>query len=135
MRKIAAIFLIICLLAMPYVGAEENFAGDYQQYYDVLDGLDIICGYEKFDFNATMQRYEFINMVANLYGDTAYTNIKSDDAIALAHGRGLINSIENFEPYTDFLYEEAVKITVCALGYGTLAEFQGGWYQGYIGVA
>ena len=135
MRRILAVLLTVCMLITPAVFATEETAEDNTKYYDVLTGLNIICGYEEFDLGSTMQRFEFINMVANLYGETGYSKVESADATEIAHAHGLIHSVEEFNPYAFILYEEAVKIAVCALGYSKLAEYQGGWPQGYLRVA
>lgn len=137
-KKLLTLLLTICLLVSQLSAvtlAEIADTSDYELYYKVLTELEIINDYEEFDFGSTMTKYEFVNMIENLYGDNKYGTVKSDTAINDAAAQGLISSVEAFQPHDDILYEEAVKIAICALGYGQMAEFKGGWYTGYFAVA
>lgn len=48
---------------------------------------------------------------------------------------GIISPAESFEPDSPVLYNQAVKMVVCAMGYGYVAEYKGGYPSGYLKAA
>lgn len=116
----------------------------------VLSDLGILDGYEDGSFKpeATVTRAEMAKIVCETLGyDNMGTNkTLFDDVdpkhwaggyISIAYGLGIINGYGNgkFGPEDTVTYEQAVKMVVCALGYGPMASSQGGWPAGYTSVA
>lgn len=60
-----------------------------------------------------------------------YNDISTATVMGLIHG----TSDTTFNPENTISYQEALKILVGALDYGTLAQYRGGYPQGYIAVA
>lgn len=56
------------------------------------------------------------------------------DYISAAVSLGVVNGVGNglFAPDANITYPEAMKMLVCLLGYGSVAESKGGWQSGYI---
>lgn len=87
---------------------------------------------------------QFLNVEPKAASDgvnTYYVDIPSDyeyyNEITTATSLGLVNGdpYGAFNPNNTIRYQDAVKIIVEALEYGTLAKYRGGYPQGYIAVA
>lgn len=87
---------------------------------------------------------QFMNVDASAAADgvsTYYNDVPTDyeyyEDITTATVMGIINGDPrgNFNPNNTITYQDALKIVVGALDYGTLAAYRGGYSQGYIAVA
>ena len=87
---------------------------------------------------------QFLNIDASAAVDgenTYYYDVPTDyeyyKEISTATVMGLINGTSDgtFNPEKTISYQDALKILVGALDYGTLAQYRGGYPQGYIAVA
>lgn len=79
-------------------------------------------------FNPTGMSVEFDDIADNHW---------AKDYIAAAVSLGIAGGVGNgnFAPDTNITYPEAMKMLVCLLGYGSVAESKGGWPSGYVAQA
>lgn len=154
-RKILSIALAMSVLLG--VSAQVSAYSDIQSsdgYYNavgLLSELGIIDGYEDGTFrpDKNVTRAEFIKMVVtmlkNSYSAEAQerkAEIFSDvtashwaiDYITAAESSGIINGMGDgtFAPEENITYAQAMKILVCAAGYGQISFDRGGWPNGYM---
>ena len=92
-------------------------------------------------------RGDFVLSVINLLGftagfgngETSFIDVAKDTPYANALEYALILNIvsksESFFPERSITYDEAIKIMVCALGYGEEAKYKGGYPVGYKTIA
>ncbi len=120
---------------------------------DVLSQLQLLQGYEDGTFrpDGNITRAEFAAVVvralglesaaSGMGGATPFKDVPANHWAAgyinLASNAGVINGRGNgiFDPNSNVLYEEAVKMVMAALGYTPAAEASGGYPGGYITVA
>ena len=122
----------------------------YKKALALCQALGIITGYEdgsvKPESNVTRAEMAAIVLrTLNTKTQTNYRNLFTDVAaehwaattIQTAADASIINGMGDgtFNPDGNVLYEQAVKMLVCAKNYGEQAELQGGYPNGYIGVA
>ncbi len=131
----------------------------YAQAVSSLSQLGVINGYEDGTFKPDndVTRAEFTAMLMRAMGagslgstsaaDLPFTDISDTDTsiswaipnINIAYSRGIINGYpedNTFKPNNNILYEEAVKMVVCALGYGSSVNTaMEPWYTDYINQA
>lgn len=145
------------LVALP-VSAEFSDltqSNDAYQAVDVLSKLGVINGYEedgvvKFKPENNVTRAEFTAMLLRTrgmgsVGSTSLDNPPFPDVVtpdvswAIANIRtaremGIINGYDDgtFKPNNNVSYEEAVKMIVCALGYGEMGTEGAFWYSRYL---
>lgn len=124
-----------------------------------LSDLGVIQGDEKGNFNPdnNVNRAEFTALVMRFIGqsgslgtisvaDAPFTDLSDSSVswaigdIKVAHSMGIINGDGDgtFRPTDPVAYEEAVKMIVCALGYGKAiipATDAALWYQPYLTIA
>lgn len=145
------IALIICfaLFAFTFVNAdgEEQIKAEWLRQADILSSMELLDGYtpDNFGFNSAVSRAEFVDTIANFYfeykinGSTGYADVPNEhwaaSSIALAAEMNLISPAANFNPDNEILLTEAIKIAVSALGYGQIAEQDGGYPTGYLNYA
>ena len=124
---------------------------EYKDAVLALNELGLVSGYEDGTFRGgnNLTRAEFVTMVMrtitpgerlpetegeiSLFSDVSNKHW-AYNAISLAVKKGLINGFEdgNFYPDAQVTYNQAVKILVCALGYGQNAERKGAYPYGYL---
>ena len=130
----------------------------YAKAVDVLSNLGIIKGFDDGQFKPAQNvtRAEFTAMLMRTMnmsgiGSTSssalpFSDLPDDDAsiswaypdINTAYGSGIINGYEDgtFRPNDNVAYEEALKMIVCALGYGTVCDVsKTPWYTDYVSQA
>lgn len=119
----------------------------------LLQSLNILKGDESGNLNLTgdVTRAEFATFVVRMIGQeevalasagkqifddvaadhwgNGYIDVAYNAGIILGYGDG------NFGPEAPVTYEQAIKMIVCALGYGDSANERGGWPTGYLLVA
>lgn len=126
----------------------------YAQAATALEQLDILSGYPDGTFGAEkpITRAEMAAIVCRMIdketdakkamGETIFDDVSSDHwasgYINIASKEGIINGDGNgkFRPEDDVKHEEAIKMVVCALGYGNDVEVdEKDWSKGYLEVA
>ena len=113
-------------------------AGIIEGYPDGTFGADkpitrsemaaIVCRLEGYDTEPLKGKTPFSDIPENHWA-TGYINKASLEKIIQGDGDG------KFRPDDNVLYEEAIKMIVCASGYGDEALNKGGWMNGYLEVA
>lgn len=141
----------------PYSTYEKGFTDCVgTKYYEPtckLKALGLVSGYTNTEFKpeGTITRAEFCAMTAKLLGlsttldpnsyEPIFNDVDSEywgaGAIYAMYGMGVINGDENknFNPDAEITFRDAVKIIVSVLGYGTIAEAEGGYPSGYLVMA
>lgn len=122
----------------------------YKKALALCSALGIITGYDdgsiQPESNVTRAEMSAIVLrLLNLKSTTTYRNLFTDvsadhwaaDTIQTASDSGVINGMGDgtFNPDGNVLYEQAVKMLVCAMNFGDQAELSGGYPNGYIAVA
>lgn len=155
---IASLTVLATSLAVPvsaktFTDITEN--ASYSLAVDTLSNLGIINGYEDGSFKPTenVTRAEFTAMLMRTRGldgvgstsldDPPFPDVVSSDVswaignIRTAHSKGIINGYDDgtFKPNNNVLYEEAVKMIVCAMGYADFQPEGSEWYAKYINSA
>lgn len=148
--------LMVLTVMMPMASAADfsDVATDYKYYqaisnlsaYGILDGM----GDGTFRPEDKVTRAQFakiicyalnIGEVASGNVDTGFTDVDPSHwaagNIKMAAARGIINGMGDgtFAPESNIKYEQAVKMIVCALGYGARALEAGPYPIGYMSVA
>lgn len=151
------------LMVMSTVGVFASFSdvpdtASYGQAISSLNQLGIITGYEDGTFKPDndVTRAEFCAMLMRSmgYGDIGattaaelpFSDVEDSNSdiswaiknISTAYKMGIVNGYEDgtFRPSNNVAYEEAVKMVVCALGYGTgISVDATPWYANYISQA
>jgi len=166
MKRLTSIFLVLAMLLtlapmnIFAADADKTAFSDmkdtdyYAQAATALEQLDILAGYPDGTFGAekSITRAEMAAIVCRMIdkeadaekakGETAFDDVKSDHwasgYINIASKEGIINGDGNgkFRPEDDVKHEEAIKMVVCALGYGDDVEVDAkDWSKGYLEVA
>ncbi len=161
-RIICAMLLIVCVLAscvtLPTFAAEFADLDNKNSAYtavNVLSNLGVINGYEedgafKFKPDNNVTRAEFTAMLLRTRGlgkigsleleNPPFPDVASPDVswaignIRTAREMNIINGYDDgtFKPNNNVLYEEAIKMVVCALGYGEFGVDGNEWYSKYL---
>lgn len=110
------------------------YAASDSSVVSLLEGLDIVCGFENTDsnLNQTILKSSFINYTVNLVNDSKYTAEYDEEALKAAESMGFIASASAVSKSDILSGNEAAKIAVCLLGYRVEAEQKGGYPTGYI---
>ena len=166
MKRLTSIFLVLAMLltlapmnifaaeADKPVFSDMKDTDYYAQAATALEQLDILAGYPDGTFGAekSITRAEMAAIVCRMIdketdaekakGETIFDDVKSDHwasgYINIASKEGIINGDGNgkFRPKDDVKHEEAIKMVVCALGYGDDVEVDAkDWSKGYLEVA
>ena len=162
-KRILTLLLLVTFVVANTVMPAVNAAGfsdvaedsKYAKAITTLNTLGVINGYEDATFKPdnNVTRAEFTAMllrakgVGNM-GDTSLENPPYPDVvdpdvswaignIRTAKNMGIINGYEDgtFRPSNNVLYEEALKMIVCALGYGNYSPEGVEWYTKYLTTA
>ncbi len=166
MKRLTSIFLVLAMLLtltpmnIFAADADKTAFSDmketdyYAQAATALEQLDILAGYPDGTFGAekSITRAEMAAIVCRMIdkeadaekakGETAFEDVKGDHwasgYINIASKEGIINGDGNgkFRAEDDVKHEEAIKMVVCALGYGADIEVDpADWSKGYLEVA
>ena len=161
-----SVMLVLGSICVPFTAMADEIFTDVNKdntYYKAITdlvGKGIIDGYlnedgtKSFKPDATITRAEFSKLLSvTLNGNsvsaattTKFADVNNDPTvswavpyIADASNSGIINGYEDgtFRAKNPVSYAEAVKMIVCALGYGPVVKTpEGGkWYEGYITTA
>ncbi len=143
MRKIISILLAVVLILSMTVSAfaeneKETAAAELNEY-----GIILKNHLGGFTIEGTVTRAEMAKMLVMMLGLTPdntgceFTDVPDDhwanSFIARAAAFGIINGMGDgtFAPDEAVTYHQVVKMIVCTLGYGVIAERRGGYPHGY----
>lgn len=131
----------------------EEVSEETAQAAALLQSLNVLKGDEDGNLNLTgdVTRAEFATFIVRMMGqesvalssagqqifDDVDANHWGNGYISVAYNAGVILGYGNgkFGPEDPVTYEQAIKMIVCALGYGAMADDRGGWPTGYLLVA
>ena len=149
-KVLALVMACLMLLSMPVFAATYSDVPETHDRYEainMLSSMDIITGFPDGTFKpdeavTRAQMAALITRMFNLgsspvttepFSDVTTTYWAASDIVS-AKNRGIINGFPDgtFQPEAEVTYEQAVKMIVCALNYGTAAEKAGGYPNGYI---
>ena len=150
--KVLALLLCCMLLASSMLVSAATYtdvAETHDRYtaIDMLSSMDIITGFPDGSFKPEnpVTRAQMAALITRMFnlGDSQVTQAPFSDVavdywaasnIVAAKNRGIINGFPDgtYGPEKSVTYEQAIKMIVCALNYGTAAEAQGGYPGGYI---
>lgn len=156
-RRILTLLLVFSILASLNICALANGSDalepaahteDFDERLNLLDALDILKVTE-LDLSAKMSRGEFCAAAYRLYGinsadytgESAFVDVTDTTVgfkeINSLHTIGIISGSAdgNFYPQMSITGCEAVKIVTEILGFGSMAQYYGGWTSGYMAVA
>lgn len=159
-KRLSAFLIAVCLLVTMTLGAtaatfkDVTDSNPYKDAIISLSSLGLIKGYTDGTFgpDKTITRAEFaaiitralgleevalnasampifndmINAAGGEHWGSGYVKVAYDLGIVAGYGDG------TFGPDNEVTYEQVVKMIVCTLGYGYLAEEKGGWPNGYL---
>lgn len=150
MRNIKKIIsILICftlIMSFPFGAVNAETALDnvlMSEYRGLFQALDM----ELMSPGTMVTRGQFITNLVELMGFGSYgtsvqtfldvnpDNEKLHSAVEYAVGIGALSKADNFYPDRQITCQEALKITVEALGYGKDAQFRGGYPTGHYTVA
>ena len=158
MKKILCILLTFVMVTLSFVSVTFAFndislTDNSYEAIKVLSDLDILKGDESGNFNPNnkVKRSELAAILCRTLGqeNAATSTVSKFNDVATNHwavgyiswaaGKGIVNGYGdgNFKPDNDVTYQEAVKMLMCAMGYGPLAESEsyGGYPYGYLSLA
>ena len=152
MKKLCAYVLSGALLCSSFSAVAKDVQGaEYDDAIFNVKSCGLMQGYENGEFHPEKEisRAEFAAVATRLCGVlsdpglsvTPFSDVSSDmwasGYINYAHSLGLINGFEDgsFRPDEMLTHAQALKLIVCALGYGMMAEEYGGYPNGYFVVA
>ncbi len=143
--------LTALLLVFPAaVQADDVSDSPYAFELSVIRDMQVMDPYQDGSMRpqGTVSRAEYTVMLMRLlgYGEIAGTGPEFDDvsssywaygSIMLARSLGVTNGDGNncFLPDEPVTMTQALKMTLCGLGYEVIAESKGGWTVGYLSVA
>ena len=146
MKKLISLLLAISMIvcAMPVLGATNT--EEATNAVKVLSALDILNGDENGDLKLDnkITRAEFATLITRALdvntkaSKVVFTDVPKShwgyDAIMNCYTLGIIKGCGDgtFKPEAYVSYDEAVKMTMCALGYELYAQSKGGWPTGYL---
>ena len=149
MRKITALLMAFCLMLTLGVSAADYIDLDdigYSYEFEVLEQLGIMKGFDDATYRPAQEvtRSEFAQQAAALFrleaeaqeifADVPASHEAAGAVTALVQ-TGMISKGERFRPDDNIRLSEAVKILLCGMGYGPLADVRGGYPSGYLNVA
>ncbi len=125
------------------VSANTIYISD-DDYSHAKDILGAICPEMPLSEGEVTTRADFVTAVAMLLKatkapkgtETGFSDVpathKYSSYIAFAKNAGLISTVDLFYPDSPITYNQAIKIVMCAAGYGERAEQTGGFPSGYL---
>ena len=141
LKRLVALLVILTMFA-----SVTSFANEPTDIFSYLSSLGIMIGDETGDFREddSLTRAEFSAIAArllripNINQPQIFTDVPADHwangYISQIYKMGIINGTGDglFSPDDPVTYEQAVKILVGVLGYGSEAEKNGGYPTGYL---
>ncbi len=151
MKKIILSILCACIMTMGCLGVNSSAA--VPDGYEHLENEIYFLGQfgfidEDFFVEEKMTRGEFVKVIGRILGvqegayrQSTFTDIspRADylSAVEYLVGMGVINGRSEglFYPGNMISYTEAIKILTLITGYGDMAQYNGGWPDGYVAMA
>lgn len=153
MKKFLTVFLILTMLLTSIAATAAPFADvsgkNCETAVMVLKAFGIVEGKGEGAYapEATLTRAEMATIILRsmqmepVSGTDVFEDVPKEHwayaNVATAHQMGIIKGTSDttFSPDSPVTFEQAVKMTVAALGYTVKAEAQGGYPSGYLAVA
>lgn len=151
---VAMLMVLTVMVPMASAADFSDVASDHKYYTAIsnLSAYGILDGFEDGSFHPDdkVTRAQFAKIICHALNsgisttgpvETGFTDVAPEHwaagNIKMAAARGIINGMGDgtFAPEANIKFEQAVKMIVCALGYGNVALSAGGYPQGYINVA
>lgn len=151
---LATVFVLVNLVTVPVFADFTDLKAEHSSFeaVNVLNKLGVINGYDDGSFKPdnNVTRAEFTAMLLRTrgmgaVGSTSLENPPFPDVVTpdvswaignirTARELGIVNGYDDgtFKPNNNVSYEEAVKMIVCALGYGEMGSEGAFWYSKYI---
>ncbi len=151
---LAVVFTVVNLAVVPAFAEFTDVTSEHNAYdaVNVLNKLGVINGYDDGSFKPdnNVTRAEFTAMLLRTRGMGAvgstslenppFPDVTTPDVswaignIRTARELKIINGYDDgtFKPNNNVSYEEAVKMIVCALGYGEMGSEGAFWYSKYL---
>lgn len=140
MKKRILLLFTAFILMLNMFNANISFAqaNEETKYIDLLKKLDIWVSYtsENFESQRNMYRGEYIKSVLNIVMNQKSEGVElSQSQIDHAVSLGLIADKNNVDPSLPIKMQDAIKVSVNAMGYNVLAEQYGGYPFGHLKIA
>lgn len=153
---LAAFMLFSMMVPMVSAAADYSDVPTTHKYYKAITNLSvygILNGFEDGTFRPEdgVTRAQFAKIICYALNvgeaagkgpvETGFTDVDPNHwaagNIKIATAMGIINGMGDgtFAPENPVLFEQAVKMVVCALGYGKVADQKGGYPHGHMSVA
>ncbi len=145
MKKLISILLSAVLVLSMYVGvfaeSEKEMAAQELEKYSIVDARNYLG---ELTVEGPVTRAEMAKMLVLMLGLTPdskeceFTDVPTDHWASMYISRavafGIVNGMGDgtFAPDEYVTYQQAMKMIVCALGYGVAAERRGGYPHGYV---
>lgn len=145
-KKVLSLVCVICIFLSTLASVSYAYTDVSDKVLLDLKAFGILTGDDSGDLKLDdfVTRAEFAKMTVEALDasevsglECNFTDVDSGawyyNAVALLSSMGLINGYDDgtFRPNENVSLEEAIKITVCALGYYTMGEKNGGYPDGY----
>ncbi|MBE7042047.1 MAG: S-layer homology domain-containing protein [Ruminococcaceae bacterium] len=156
LKKVMALVIVLSMVVSMFTvmtasaaDFEDVIGTPYEEAVLTLAPMGVIAGYEEsgvisFKPDQVVTRAEMAAFIVRQLGLSAaktvteFTDVPQDHwgsgAINIANKKSIVVGYgdDTFHPDEQVSFEAAVKMLVCALGYGVDAEDNGGWPAGYI---
>ncbi len=144
MRRVIAFLLSMVLIlsvsTAVFAESKEEIAAKELEKYEILDTKDYLG---KISTDGYVTRAEMAKMLVLMLGLSPsdavvnFSDVPSEHwahrFISRAAAFGIVNGMGDgtFSPDENITYQQAIKMIVCALGYGVVAQRNGGYPHGY----
>ena len=149
LRRICALLIVFTLICQSVIAFAST--GKHKKHIEFLADLGIIDSANidnlKTDYGITRGDFSiYLARAMGFNGEYTVDNYIFDDvtekdacfgAVEYLYNRIIIDGAEEkcFKPSSPIMYDEAVKMVIKALGYGPMAEADGGYPSGYLKTA
>ena len=140
--------IFFCMFTGFSVFANTTYPSGTVDYRNTQELVDTVTGKKVLDKRSTdiVSRADFVTAILKLmdikpgaYSESAYKDVpvgmEGADYILTAADMGYVSKTDRFHPYHPITVNEAMKISVAALGYVMQADMYGGYPYGYMMVA
>lgn len=132
-RIICTLILFSMLFSMTYVSASSDVITTDDTGLYTLKALEIVNGYANEDKTLDkMGKSTYINFLLNIIYAGKYGAEYNEEALQMAEQLKIIDSASGVSENDVLNGEEAVKMSMCLLGYGDYCMKNGGYPIGYI---